>query len=96
MSLATRAYYLWEDDSRCGFDQITDAEYHQLACKIDMYLRSYRLYRDAIDNNYDTCSICLQHLGKIECSRCRQRLCGRCLINLGTTTCPYCRAARKI
>jgi hypothetical protein len=95
MSVATRAYYLWEDDNRTGLDILSEKEYYQLASKIDAYLRAYWLYKDAIDGKYDTCSICLQHIGKIECSKCKQRLCGRCLINLGSFTCPYCRAPRK-
>lgn len=96
MSVRTRAYYLWEDDKNGGRPLLNDKQYYTLAQIIELYVSKYNFYKDAIikDNSlWDECNICMIYLGKLECVKCKQKVCARCVLKLDS--CPYCRNIKK-
>ena len=92
MSIVTRSYYLWEDDKNAGKVILSEKSYYLLASTIEKHIRYFRLFRDVKSSGteYDQCEICLDYIAKIECSKCKQRICGRCVINF--KSCQFCRA----
>lgn len=90
MSVSTRAYYLWEDDKKSGSSTLSKNDYWILANNIEFLIHKYNFFKDANVKECDECSICMEYLGKIECIKCTQKICGRCLTKI--KKCPYCRA----